>query len=60
MIVFLLFNIEFHYVDPLNIEGRYPKYKRSIFAQLSPPGVCEKLFSQTEEFFSWIKNKLSK
>jgi len=49
-----------NFVDPLNIEARYPEYKKFLNSQLSRPGVCERLFSQTEEFFSWIKNKLSK
>ncbi|MCL2688856.1 MAG: HEPN domain-containing protein [Chitinispirillia bacterium] len=48
------------YLNPLNIEARYPEYKERILSLLSPPGVCEQLLSQTEEFFSWIKNKLSK
>jgi len=47
-------------VDPLNIEARYPEYKRSIYLQLSVADVCDQLFSQTKEFLSWIKNKLSK
>lgn len=49
-----------NFVDPLNIEARYPEYKKIINSRLLSPGVCERLFSQTEEFLSWIKNKLSK
>ncbi|MCL2689465.1 MAG: HEPN domain-containing protein [Chitinispirillia bacterium] len=48
------------FVNPLNIEARYPKYKERVHKLLSAHGVCERLFSQTEEFLSWIKNKLLK
>ncbi|MDR2729202.1 MAG: HEPN domain-containing protein [Chitinispirillales bacterium] len=48
------------FVNPLNIDARYPKYKIRVHKLLSTPGVCERLFSQTEEFLSWIRSKLSK
>ncbi|MCL2688496.1 MAG: HEPN domain-containing protein [Chitinispirillia bacterium] len=46
-------------LEPLYIQARYPTYKTKIREQLSPPGVCEKIVTQTEEFLLWIKSKLS-
>ncbi|MCL2220194.1 MAG: HEPN domain-containing protein [Chitinispirillia bacterium] len=46
-------------LDPLFIEAKYSDYKTAILSQLTPE-YCKQLISKTEEFLSWIKNKLSK
>ncbi len=44
---------------PLNIEARYPEYKESLLKRLTPE-YCEKVLNNTNTFYLWIKNKLSK
>jgi len=44
-------------VEPLNIEGRYPDYKRTIAQSLSLP-VCEQLWAQTKILQQWIKETI--
>jgi len=45
-------------LNPLFIEARYSSYKTMVLSKLTPE-FCKQLISQTEEFLSWIKNKLS-
>ena len=42
---------------PLNIEGRYPDYKRSVAIMLNRE-YSEELIAKTKELYLWIKNKL--
>ncbi|MCX7737675.1 MAG: HEPN domain-containing protein [Candidatus Kapabacteria bacterium] len=44
-------------LQPLNIEGRYPTYKDTIFNLLTKE-KCESLIEKTEDLFKWIKQKL--
>lgn len=44
-------------LNPLNIEARYPKYKEKINAMLTSD-ICNKILSETEEMFEWIKQQL--
>lgn len=44
-------------VAPLNIEARYPERKKELFEALSDE-VCKSIVKETEEFVSWIKQKL--
>lgn len=46
-------------LNPLNIESRYPEYKRNI-ALLLTKEKCKQLIKETGEFLSWIKTKLEK
>ena len=48
-----------HTLMPLQIEARYPEYKKRIAASLSTIH-CEQLLSATEEFLCWIKQQLEK
>ena len=45
------------YLNPLNIEARYPEYKEEIAAGLTMES-CEKLVAKTEELLCWIKSQL--
>jgi HEPN domain-containing protein len=42
---------------PLNLEARYPSYKKAIAASLSER-YCADLVTRTEDFLSWIKQRL--
>ena len=44
-------------MNPLNIEARYPDYKRFIAANLTSE-YCQKLLTETEELLCWIKQQL--
>ncbi len=44
-------------LEPLNIEARYPIAKTELLASLSFER-CEKIITETEELFLWIKNQL--
>lgn len=44
---------------PLNIEARYPEYKETLMAQLTPD-YCQFIYDNTKEMQQWIKEKLSK
>ena len=46
-------------LNPLYIEARYADYKSAILSLMTPE-YCKQLISQTEEFLSWIKRRLSK
>jgi len=45
-------------LSPLNIESRYPEYKKTIASGLTEE-ICMKLTSETEELLCWIKKQLS-
>lgn len=45
------------YLEPLNIEARYPSYKERLMKSLNSD-LCTKLIHQTDELRLWIKNKL--
>jgi HEPN domain-containing protein len=44
-------------LNPLNIEARYEVKQSKILSQIVPD-ICKQYVSNTEEFVSWIKNKL--
>ena len=44
-------------LNPLNIEVRYPEYKKQIDAGLTKES-CRKLFKATEGLLCWIKEQL--
>jgi HEPN domain-containing protein len=44
---------------PLQIEARYPEYKKNVAAKLSSQN-CKQLLNETEEFLCWIKQQLEK
>lgn len=44
-------------VEPLNIECRYPEYKRRLSQKLNEE-TCKTLIANTKEFLSWIKARL--
>ncbi|MCL2056344.1 MAG: HEPN domain-containing protein [Oscillospiraceae bacterium] len=46
-------------LNPLQIEARYPEYKGSIAATLTYDR-CRKIYSETEGFLCWIKQRLGK
>jgi HEPN domain-containing protein len=46
------------YLNPMNIEGRYPAYKEELLKILDN-SKCEHIIFKTEELTEWIKNKLS-
>ena len=45
------------YLNPLNIEARYPEYKDEIAAGLTKKN-CIELMKNTGELLCWIKNQL--
>ncbi len=45
------------FLEPLNIEARYPSYKANIAAQLTAE-VCKDVLIKTQNLQEWIKNKL--
>ena len=46
-------------LNPLNIEARYPEYKERV-AQTLTAETTARLLRETEDFLSWIKQKLEK
>ena len=44
---------------PLQIEARYPEYKKNIAETLSNE-LCKRLLEETEAFLCWIKQELGK
>lgn len=44
---------------PLNIESRYPEYKRALMERLTPE-YCQYVYDNTNELQQWIKNRLLK
>ena len=42
---------------PLNIEARYPSYKKAIDESLTE-GKCKELLAKTQEVQQWVKTKL--
>lgn len=50
-------------LGPLNIEVRYPTYKRKLLMSLNAEkcqDIINDIINKTEELYQWIKNKLSK
>jgi len=45
-------------LEPLNIEARYPTHKDKIMQSLSEER-CRRIIEETEDFFIWIKTKLT-
>lgn len=45
------------FIKPLNIEARYPKAKQKLLDVLTEK-ICKEVYTQTEEFFTWVKTKL--
>jgi len=45
------------YLNPLNIEARYPENKTQLIELLTVE-KCEAILSGTDEFLCWIKNQL--
>jgi HEPN domain-containing protein len=43
-------------VEPLNIESRYPDYKKKIFDSLTFD-KSEQVLRQTKELFEWLRNR---
>ena len=46
-------------LDPLNIEARYPDYKANIAKTVTAERTA-RIFTETEEFLCWIKQRLGK
>lgn len=44
-------------LEPLNIEARYPSYKKRLMAALTED-YCKNLLSETEGLHLWIKDRL--
>ena len=44
---------------PLNIEARYPSYKKEIYRQLTAD-YCDKILIEIKEFSEWIKKLITK
>ena len=45
------------YLNPLNIEARYPEYKKRLLEMLTRE-KCEDIFAGTEALLCWIKKQL--
>ncbi len=45
------------YLQPLNIEARYPTYKEELIKVLTKE-KCENIILKTQGLFEWIKAKL--
>ena len=45
------------YLNPLNIEARYPEYQKRLMEMLTRE-KCESLFAGTEALLCWIKEQL--
>ena len=46
-------------LDPLNIESRYPTYKKKLM-QILTEKKCKQILKDTEDLFQWIKKRLRK
>lgn len=44
-------------LEPLNIEARYPKYKKDIYKMMTEE-KCKTIIEKTVELHTWIKQKL--
>jgi len=44
------------YLEPLNIEARYPSYKEALLKELAKDRI-EKILNETEELYKWINSK---
>ena len=44
-------------IEPLNIETRYPEYKKRLLQRLIPT-YCEKIIKQTKILQQWIKKQI--
>ncbi|MCL2880818.1 MAG: HEPN domain-containing protein [Treponema sp.] len=44
-------------LNPLNIEARYPEYKRQVTPMLTKE-TCKEFLKRTEELLCWIKQQL--
>jgi HEPN domain-containing protein len=44
-------------LNPLNIEARYPEYKKQIALTLTSER-CKSIIARTEELLCWIKKQL--
>lgn len=42
---------------PMNIEARYPQYKKEVAAKLNKD-ICKYILEQTQRFHQWILQKL--
>lgn len=45
------------FLQPLNIEARYPETKQKLLEVLTEE-KCEEIYFRTKEFFIWVKMKL--
>jgi HEPN domain-containing protein len=45
------------YLEPLNIEARYPAYKDKLFKTFTED-KCKNILKNTEDLFEWIKQNL--
>jgi len=45
------------YIEPFNIQARYPSDKEELFRLLNKK-KCEEIINKTKEFIKWIRNKL--
>ena len=45
------------FLEPLNIEARYPTYKERLLKSLNND-ICIELINKTDQLRSWIKTKL--
>jgi HEPN domain-containing protein len=48
-----------NYIDPLNIEARYPAHKEKR-SKILTKEKCNEILIATKEFTTWIKKKLLK
>jgi len=44
-------------LTPMNVESRYPEYKKQIEEGLSD-AICKEIYVKTEELLCWLKAKL--
>jgi HEPN domain-containing protein len=45
------------YLEPLNIEARYPSYKEALIKEFTKE-KCLKILEETEVLYKWVKEKL--
>jgi len=45
------------YLNPLNIQARYPEYKNKLLEKLTQE-KCETIIANTEALLCWIKEQL--
>ncbi len=46
-------------LEPLNVEARYPTYKKKLLRNLNHKN-CLEILKKTKKLYQWIKKKLSK